>query len=570
MSSQVASDQQDQRLLYRLLELLGLSTLAFVQPVFSLIDSAPEFFSARKTPAAAVVAFAVAITLVLPLAVLVLEWIAQRAREGWGARVHDGARVLFLSMLVLGILNQLTLQATRASGLVVSGWLLIAVALLCGLGVLALLRRSQVSRLFVRFLAVAAPIALIAFLGSVPLRSTAASGPTQARHPIPVVMVVMDEFPTASLLSSGDRIDGRRLPNFARLAREGTFYPHATTVADQTTAAVPSILSGRRSSLHVRAPGVSSWPRNLFTLLPRRYALHVREPITRLCPPQQCPSESRSTADAVSALASETSNLAYLSIAPKDMAARAPLIGGSDVRDPGHEFAQFVAKIRPERRPTLDFLHVLAPHRPWGRLPSGRSYPVGPDDGGVPQSVRQTLKLPDDPQVALRLWRAHLLQVGFADRLLGRVMARLKRTGMYDRSLLVVVSDHGVSFRPGSAMRDVTPENVGNIAPVPLFIKQPHGRDRGTDSAPAETIDLLPTILDVIGARAPPGLEGVSLLHHVPPNRPVRVLSTKATYVTTSLAEILRGRARSLRVQRSQVIDSPQWRQRCRLAHSGC
>ena len=120
-------------------------------------------------------------------------------------------------------------------------------------------------------------------------------------------MVVMDELPTASLLGADGRIDAARLPNFARLAREGTWYPNTTTVADQTTAAVPALLSGRRSPREIRAPDLEAWPRNLFTLLGRQYRLDVREPVTRLCPAEACPAESRSTADAVGALASETS-----------------------------------------------------------------------------------------------------------------------------------------------------------------------------------------------------------------------------------------------------------------------
>ena len=569
MSSQVTQAPDDHRLQHRFLELLGLCALALGQPLFSLIGSAPEFFSARKIPGTAAVAFALAIILGLPLAALVAESIAQRARSRWGDRLHDILRGALLSAIALGLLKALEKEATRATGVVVSGWLLIFVAVLCGVAVLALLRQSPVSRSFVRFLAVAAPFALFTFLTSVPMSSTAAPGAPPARHPAPIVMVVMDELPTTSLLASGHRIDARRLPNFARLAREGTFYPNMTSVADQTTAALPSLLSGRRGPRDIQAPETGAWPQNLFTLLRRGYRLDAREPITRLCPPDACPDEARSTTQAMGSLASETSHLAYLSVAPPDLAPRSPLIGGADERDPGRDIAEFLAKVRPEPRPTLDFIHVMTPHRPWGRLPSGRSYPVA-GDGGVPESVRETLRLPEDRRVALRLWRAHLLQVGYADRLLGRVIAHLKHTGLYDRALVVVAADHGVSFRPGEPLRDVTPANVGDVGAVPLFIKQPGGRNRGTDLAPAQGIDVLPTILEGIGAKAPRDLDGVSLLGAVPRKRPVRVLSTKSTYVPTSLQEVLRRRTRVLEIQRREVIEAPEWRQRCRAAGSGC
>jgi len=555
--------------LHRALELFGLCTLALGQPVFSLATGAPEFFSARKTPAAAIALFAVALIVGLPLVLLAVEAAAERAREGWSKRLHDAARVVLIAALVLGLLNGLDLELTRSVGSGSPGWLLIVVAIGAALAALRLLRRSSVSRTFVRFLAVAAPAALAVFLLSAPIGSPAAGPPTRAAHPVPIVMLVLDELPTASLLAADGRIDTKRLPNFARLAREGTWYPNTTTVADQTTAAVPAILSGRRPPLRPRSPDLANWPVNLFTLLRGQYRIDAREPITRLCPAAACPDEDRSTPDAMSRLASETSHLALLSVAPKDLVPRSPVIGGADVREPGSDVREFLEHVEPSRRPTLDFAHLMLPHRPWGRLPSGRSYPVK-GDGGVPESVRETLRLTGDRPTALAIWRAHLLQVGFADKLLGRVIAKLKRTRIYDRALIVVVSDHGVSFRPGSSLRNVTPETIQNIAPVPLFVKRPGGRGRGMDPVAAQTIDILPTILDVVGAPAPRGMQGVSLLGRVPRDRAPRVLSTQAAYVRTTMPSLLNKRARAVQVQRDEVIGSPAWAARCRLPRSGC
>jgi len=432
-----------------------------------------------------------------------------------------------------------------------------------------LLRRSRTSRSFARFLAPAAPVVLVLFLASVPLGSPVASPATAASRPAPIVMVVMDELPTASLLGPDGRIDAGRAPNFARLAREGTWYPNATTVADQTTAAVPALLSGRRGPREIRAPDLAAWPRNLFTLLDRQYRLDVREPITRLCPAEACPGEKRSTTDAVSSLASETSHLALLSVAPGDIAPRSPLIGAADERDPAHDIADFTAGLRPEPRPALHFLHVMTPHRPWGRLPSGRPRPVATDHE-VPAAVRETLRLPRDRALSRRLWRAHLLQVGYADRLLGRVLDRLRQTRMYDRSLIVVAADHGVSFRPGAPLRDVTAANVDRVAPVPLFVKQPRGAGRGTNPAPAQTIDVLPTILDSIGAASPPGVQGHSLLGPVPAGRRTSVLSTAGEDVGTTLRSLRRTRRQSIAIQQREVIGSPAWRAACDVPGSGC
>ena len=39
------------------------------------------------------------------------------------------------------------------------------------------------------------------------------------------------------------------------------------------------------------------------------------------------------------------------------------------------------------------------------------------------------------------------------DTLLGEMVAQMRRTGLYDRALVVVMADHGVSFRVGATDR---------------------------------------------------------------------------------------------------------------------
>ena len=61
-----------------------------------------------------------------------------------------------------------------------------------------------------------------------------------------VVLVVMDEFPGDSLLDRHRRIDPVRYPNFAALASDATWFRNAYSVYDSTTKAVPLILDGMR------------------------------------------------------------------------------------------------------------------------------------------------------------------------------------------------------------------------------------------------------------------------------------------------------------------------------------
>ena len=151
-------------------------------------------------------------------------------------------------------------------------------------------------------------------------------------------------------------------------------------------------------------------------------------------------------------------------------------------------FDEWVGKI-PAKRTTLNFKHVLLPHVPWQYLPDGRQYRR---DGSepIPQISRQSYK--DEGQVE-QLQLRHLLQAGFADHELGKVLARIDKLGIYDDALVVVVADHGVSFKKGQFdRRNVNRANIDEITPVPLFIKRP-GQDKGTVSrSVVETIDVLP------------------------------------------------------------------------------
>jgi hypothetical protein len=109
------------------------------------------------------------------------------------------------------------------------------------------------------------------------------------------------------------------------------------------------------------------------------------------------------------------------------------------------------------------------------------------------------------------------IEVGFADRLLGRLIDRLRRVRIWNRALVVVVADHGIAFNRGADRRTVTPRNIGALAPVPLFVKLPRERRGELVDRHVESIDIFPTILKVAHLPVPRHLDARSLLH--PPAR---------------------------------------------------
>jgi hypothetical protein len=139
------------------------------------------------------------------------------------------------------------------------------------------------------------------------------------------------------------------------------------------------------------------------------------------------------------------------------------------------------------------------PHIPWQYLPDGKQYiNAGPDYPGLDREVWSS-----DPFPARLGLQRHLLQVGYADRLLGRLIARLRETGQFDRSMIVITADHGVSYRPGKPRRAPTRDTISDIAAVPLLIKYPAEQRGRVDDSMVRTIDIVPTIADRLGAKLP-------------------------------------------------------------------
>jgi Sulfatase len=114
--------------------------------------------------------------------------------------------------------------------------------------------------------------------------------------------------------------------------------------------------------------------------------------------------------------------------------------------------------------------------------------------------------------LAAQGWQRHLLQVGFVDTLLGELVRNLRRRGLYDRSLIVLTADHGVSFRPGGPRRVTTAENLPDLAFVPLFVKAPGQSAGRVVDEHVQTVDVLPTLADALGVELPWRVDGHSAL----------------------------------------------------------
>ncbi|MDQ4019912.1 MAG: sulfatase-like hydrolase/transferase [Actinomycetota bacterium] len=517
------------------LHLLVLSSFGVAQPLFDILGDTPEFFVVRGSMTLDIVAFALALVLVPPALLLLLETLAGLADPRAGTVLH----VVFVALLLALVAAQ---ALKRIDGL--SGNAVVALSLAAGaLVALAYVRRAEL-RSIVTVLAPAPALFLALFLINSPLEklsleSDAYATPTPAiPSETPVVLVILDELATASLLDGRGRIDAERLPSFAAFARQATFFRNATTVHEHTTESIPAILTGRNPR-HRAVPLFSDHPENLFTLLADEYAMNVFEPVTQLCPTDVCPRVRDSFAGRMASLA-EDLGIVYLHVLlPEEHTRRLPSVtdtwqgygkehadeqlgarplavrNAGDIdrtvgrqlwRDLRFQFERYVASVENTGRPTLFFFHSLLSHSPWRYLPSGRRYGDALAIEGLAED-----RWSNDGWLVAQGWQRHLLQIGFVDRLLGRLVRRLRAERLYDDALVILTADHGISFRPGDRRRGVTPTNLHDIAPVPLLVKRPGQRSAQVVERHVRTTDIVPTVADVLDVRLPWAVDGRSL-----------------------------------------------------------
>jgi arylsulfatase A-like enzyme len=89
-------------------------------------------------------------------------------------------------------------------------------------------------------------------------------------------------------------------------------------------------------------------------------------------------------------------------------------------------------------------------------------------------------------------------EIAAVDRALSRVVQQLQRTGVWDRTLLVVTADHGEEFRDHGRWGH-SHSLYQELLHVPLFIREPGDVQRRVRPERINLADLLPTVLQLSG-----------------------------------------------------------------------
>jgi len=173
-----------------------------------------------------------------------------------------------------------------------------------------------------------------------------------------------------------------------------------------------------------------------------------------------------------------------------------------------------------EAGPFFLFVHFFDPHFDYiehGEFPRSDPAYAGPVRSGMVFTDLVKLAPEMNAEDVNHLRRLYESEVAFTDHHVGRLLAGLEARGRYQPSLLVLTADHGEEFLErgrlghGESLHD-------EMIHVPLVIKRPEGWEAGTVVAePVGLVDVLPTLMQLLGLEAPQDVSGRSLLSPTTP-----------------------------------------------------
>ena len=286
-------------------------------------------------------------------------------------------------------------------------------------------------------------------------------------RPLSVVIITLDTTRADRLSVYG--FNGAPMPGIERLARDGVVFDRATSVAPLTLPAHCSLFTGLFPPAHgVRDNADGALSQGHTTLAE---ILKARGFQTAAFVGSTVLNSDRGLAQGFD----------YYSSVPRAespaRSATAPQRPADAVMDDALRWIE-----AHDQDPFLAWVHLYDAHRPYA----------------PPEPFRSEIL---DPYVA---------EIAFADWQIGRLLTALNARHVLDRTIVVVVGDHGESLGEHGE-RDHGIFVYESSLQVPLIIRAP-GVTPGRVASLVSQVDLLPTLLNLLGMSAPADVDGVSLV----------------------------------------------------------
>ena len=184
----------------------------------------------------------------------------------------------------------------------------------------------------------------------------------------------------------------------------------------------------------------------------------------------------------------------------------------------GKEAVSFINKAAKKNNPFFMYVAFNAPHVP--RQTAQKYYDLYPANTiALPPSVKKGplhphikynyTSAPLNPKVMQKRYQQNNAMVTHMDERVGDIIAALKQNELYENSIIIFMSDHGISFGENGVAGKVCLYDISSKAP--LIIKGPGIPKKVKNSKRVYLQDLYPTILDLINLEIPDYIDYKSL-----------------------------------------------------------
>ncbi len=309
----------------------------------------------------------------------------------------------------------------------------------------------------------------LALLGGLAASSCARSGGVPTSPDAPVILISIDTMRADHLPAYG--YTKIATPNLDRFASDAWLFENAYTPCPMTLPAHTTMLTGELPPEH----GV------------RNNIGFVFDGKTHPSLPVFLKEHGYATGAAVSSyvLRYET-GLGPLFDYYEDSVGIAPGVESVHYRRSGDKTAAFAERwiAAHDGKPFFFFFHIYEPHLPYD----------------PPEPFRSRYGVTYDAEVAT------------ADQVIGGFLDEMKKLGVYDRAIIVLVGDHGEGLGDHGEMQHSI-LLYREVMHIPMIVKLPHSFGGGRRIAtPAQLSDIVPTVLQVLGDRIPKWVSGSSVL----------------------------------------------------------
>jgi arylsulfatase A-like enzyme len=171
--------------------------------------------------------------------------------------------------------------------------------------------------------------------------------------------------------------------------------------------------------------------------------------------------------------------------------------------------------------PFLMVVDNYDPHEPWDVPEKYVAFYDEAYDGKEPYWPNYSPSDYLDERELRRLNARYSGEVTMADRWLGRFLDKMEELRLFENTLLVLLSDHGVAQGEHGLNGKLPYELSPELTDIVFLVRHPEGKGAGeTSDYYASTHDVAPTILGFLGLEPPEPMEGQNLLKLVDGEQP--------------------------------------------------